>query len=73
MPGHRIAILSVGDEPLGTDGAIHDLHDLVGSLGEGNQVGRFFGVQVDRPSPCLPMNAHVGHFGQHHRYTRRAA
>ena len=64
MPRHRVAIIPVGNEPLGVHGAIHHLRHLVGPLGQGNQVREFFGVQVDGPSPRLPVLAHVGHFRQ---------
>ena len=63
-PGRRVEVLAVDHEPLGVDGAVHDLGGVERPRRQRQQVGPFLGVAVDRPRLGLAVLADVGDLGQ---------
>ena len=63
-PGRRVEVLAVDHEPLGVDGAVHDLGGVERPRRQRDQVGPFLGVSVDRPRLGLAVDADVGDLGQ---------
>jgi hypothetical protein len=59
-----VAIVPVGNESFGIHRAVDHLRHLVGPLRQRDQVRLLLGVQVDRPTARLPVDAHVGHLPQ---------
>ena len=62
--GRRIEVLTIDHEPLGVDGAVHDLGAVERPLRQRQQKRPFLGVAIQRACPGRTMDTHVGDLGQ---------